>query len=131
MIQVKNVVGTSSHKAEQGSWKKYWEAQSQKQFPQFCSVVGCHNPAEDGCHVQLHNKSDQQVYIAPMCKAHNHTEGVINIANQEDLVLIEQVLGLASVDNTLVRISRYGLADADITPSRSDSSKLGLSSIVK
>jgi hypothetical protein len=63
--EVAHVIGSSSQKSKEGSWKKYWINHTGRQFPQKCQIYSCGNPAVLGAHVYL--KHLRQNFILPTC----------------------------------------------------------------
>ena len=72
MVKVKNLHGTSDSAPEgYGSWKEFWIAKSGRQWPRYCAVIGCLEPAMVGGHVKLVNGGNEW-YIVPLCYTHNN-----------------------------------------------------------
>ena len=74
--QISNIVGSSK---DFGSKKKYWETHSKLKFS-LCVVENCLNRASVGGHVWMKerqllpwnwNKSNQTIYIVPLCQVHH------------------------------------------------------------
>lgn len=72
----KNKGGTSDRTAPDGSWKKYWESQSNQIWPTYCCVKGCYNRATDGAHMYC-PCVDRREWIIPTCHSHNMQYGAV------------------------------------------------------
>ena len=62
----KNKGGTQDRDAPGGSWKKYWESQTDQEWPDICCVKGCTNKATDGAHM-YYPKVGRSEFIIPTC----------------------------------------------------------------
>ncbi len=70
----KNKGGTSDRTAPGGSWKKYWESQTDESWPFLCSVKDCNNIATDGAHMYCPSV-DRREWIIPTCHSCNMKAG--------------------------------------------------------
>ena len=61
----KNKGGTDDRDAPGGSWKKYWQSQTDEVWPSACCVRGCSNNATDGARMYC-PKVDRKEYIIPI-----------------------------------------------------------------
>ena len=61
-----HVVGSGQHAR---NWKRYWEAQTGRNFPQRCQIYNCGNQAQMGAHVYV--KFKRQNFILPTCQSCN------------------------------------------------------------
>ncbi|WP_411027294.1 hypothetical protein, partial [Salmonella sp. s54925] len=69
--QIKNISRTCHCKPRRyPSWKKYWVGISERDWPTYCRIMGCSEPAVGGGHVYIRHM-EEDVYIIPMCHSHN------------------------------------------------------------
>ena len=72
----KNKGGTSDRDAPGGSWKAYWESQTDQDWPDFCCVEGCAKKATDGAHMYCPS-IDRREWIIPTCHSHNMQKNAV------------------------------------------------------
>lgn len=84
MRLVHNKANTANLNCSCGSWLSHWEAFHQGKS-EFCSFYGCFSTDLEGAHVHL-IPDDNQVYIIPLCHAHNMTEGDMRFYEDVELV---------------------------------------------
>ncbi|WP_157833386.1 hypothetical protein [Selenomonas ruminantium] len=71
----KNKGGTSDRNAPGGSWKQYWQKNTNGQkWPEYCCVEGCYEKATDGAHMYCPSV-DRREWIIPTCHFHNMQKG--------------------------------------------------------
>lgn len=68
---LKNMKGTSKDNRSP-SWIKFYHSTIKASYQKKCCVDGCSITAHDGAHVK--RLGSDKVYIAPMCKSHNHMD---------------------------------------------------------
>lgn len=72
----KNKGGTNDRLAPCGSWKRYWQKNTEEAWPYCCCVLGCNRPATDGAHMYCPSVNREE-YIIPTCHYHNMQYGSI------------------------------------------------------
>ena len=90
LVTVKNARNTSDNKLPSGfeSWEDVWLCYSGKEWPRYCSAVGCYERAEVGAHVIICNDYSK-VYIVPLCYHHNNDHDAIFTVDDSMLVRIK------------------------------------------
>lgn len=69
---ISHVVGSGQQKPNpQPSWRAYWEAHSNRQWPDTCRIYQCSNPPTLGAHIYLKEHGMQQNFILPTCQSCN------------------------------------------------------------
>lgn len=86
-MKIRNINGTQDTKCKCGSWLKHWENFSGQAIPWHCPAFGCPSTDLVGAHVQKGGGSrDQRWYIYPLCAAHNHYKGELEVPSSYELV---------------------------------------------
>lgn len=80
----KNKGGTGERKCKCGSWKKHWINNSNKSWPNKCSVDGCDESAIYGLHVINKNVTGEK--IIPGCDSCNKKKGEFDLKGSVTLV---------------------------------------------
>jgi hypothetical protein len=80
----KNKRGTSSRSCRCGSWKQHWINNSNKPWPDICSIDGCNNAATLGAHVINTNVVGEK--IIPACESCNKLTSEFNLKGGITLV---------------------------------------------
>ncbi|MBN2238392.1 MAG: hypothetical protein JW712_01350 [Dehalococcoidales bacterium] len=84
------VVNGASQPEGCNSWLEYWEKYSGQSRPHFCTVKGCMKIDMVAVCVKKADGSDDEVYVYPMCSTHSKTEGVLDVADNFNLVDVKQ-----------------------------------------
>lgn len=84
-MKLKNINGTSQNVCTCGSWFKHWENFS-GQTVVYCPVEKCMNKDLVGAHVQRAGIAESKWYIYPLCNAHNHATGELQVSDLIKLV---------------------------------------------
>lgn len=80
----KNKKGTGERSCKCGSWKQHWINNSNKEWPDKCSVSGCNNAAMLGAHIINNNVSGE--YIVPACDSCNKLSSEFDLKGKTTLV---------------------------------------------
>lgn len=80
----KNKSGTGERSCRCGSWKQHWINYSKKEWPDTCTINGCHNKATLGAHV--YNSKVEGEYIIPACDSCNKLSCEFNLKTDTILV---------------------------------------------
>ena len=94
-FRVKNLKGTSDNKCKRcKSWIRHWRNHA-KSIRSICCVLGCTNEAEVGAHVLIADRrTNQQWWIVPFCRKHNHYRNVGNMLIDVRTMLVSANVGL-------------------------------------
>lgn len=80
----KNKKGTGSRSCNCGSWKNHWINNTNKSWPNTCSIAGCNNIATLGAHIINSSVSGER--IVPACDSCNKLHGEFNLKGGVTLV---------------------------------------------
>ena len=75
----KNKKGTGNRSCKCGSWKQHWINNSEKAWPDNCSVQGCNNKATLGAHIFNTDSNVSGEFIIPTCDSCNKLDEVFDL----------------------------------------------------